>query len=48
MVVDYELKNPIRSHQDLEKDNAMHVRKACEVRRLLELKFSVLQVIPIR
>ena len=28
MVVDNELKNPMRSHHDLEKDNARHVRKA--------------------
>ncbi|XP_046848297.1 protein transport protein Sec23A-like [Xenia sp. Carnegie-2017] len=30
MVVDNELKNPIRSHHDLEKDNAPYVRKACK------------------
>ncbi|EDO39141.1 predicted protein [Nematostella vectensis] len=28
MVADNELKNPMRSHHDLEKDNARHVRKA--------------------
>ena len=32
MVVDNELKNPIRSHHDLEKDNAPFVRKACKVK----------------
>mgnify|MGYP000577383900 CR=1 FL=1 len=31
MVVDNELKNPMRSHHDLEKDNARHVRKAIKV-----------------
>lgn len=30
MVVDNELKNPIRSHHDLEKENALYVRKACK------------------
>ncbi|CAB4033774.1 transport Sec23A-like isoform X1, partial [Paramuricea clavata] len=30
MVIDHELKNPIRSHHDLEKDNAPYVRKACK------------------
>ena len=31
MVVDNELKNPMRSHHDLEKDNARYVRKAIKV-----------------
>lgn len=31
MVVDNELKNPMRSHHDLEKDNARFVRKAIKV-----------------
>ena len=31
MVADNELKNPMRSHHDLEKDNARHVRKAIKV-----------------
>lgn len=31
MVADNELKNPMRSHHDLEKDNAVHVRKAVKV-----------------
>ena len=31
MVVDEELKNPMRSHHDLEKDNARYVRKAIKV-----------------
>lgn len=31
MVVDEELKNPMRSHHDLEKENARHVRKAIKV-----------------
>ena len=35
MVVDNELKNPIRSHHDLEKENAQYVRKACKVTNFL-------------
>jgi len=31
MVVDEELKNPMRSHHDLEKENARYVRKAIKV-----------------
>ena len=31
MVADDELKNPMRSHHDLEKENARHVRKAIKV-----------------
>ena len=32
MVCDNDLKNPMRSHHDLEKDNASYVRKATKVR----------------
>lgn len=35
MVVDNELKNPMRSHHDLEKDNARHVRKAIKVLQIM-------------
>lgn len=37
MVVDEELKNPMRSHHDLEKDNARHVRKAIKVSNVYHL-----------
>lgn len=40
MVVDNELKNPIRSHHDLEKDNAPYVRKACKVNYPMIIKVS--------
>ena len=33
MVVDEELKNPMRSHHDLEKENARYVRKAIKVQQ---------------
>ena len=39
MVIDHELKNPIRSHHDLEKDNAPYVRKACKVKSFMIVKY---------
>lgn len=35
MVVDEELKNPMRSHHDLEKENARYVRKAIKVLKIM-------------
>lgn len=37
MVVDNELKNPMRSHHDLEKDNARFVRKAIKVHDMIKI-----------
>ena len=49
MVVDNELKNPIRSHHDLEKDNAPFVRKACKVKYVKviwdDMKISVMSAL---
>ena len=42
MVADNELKNPMRSHHDLEKDNARHVRKAIKVLKYKNVKCSKL------
>ena len=33
MVVGEELKDPIRSHSDLDRDNATYSKKACKVRQ---------------
>ena len=35
MVVDDELKHPIRSHHDIEKDNCKYMKKAIKVRNQL-------------
>lgn len=37
MVVDEELKNPMRSHHDLEKENARYVRKAIKVLKIMAI-----------
>jgi len=36
MVVGHELKEPIRSHNDLEKDTAKHCKKATKVIRVIK------------
>ena len=48
MVIDNELKNVMRSHHDLEKDNTPYMKKALRVRSILfisdssAIRFSIL------
>ena len=44
MVVGDELKNPIRSHHDIEKDNVKYMKKAMKVRSRLHMQMLDTQV----